>query len=361
MDGEDAAQTLREEDSVGVHLRGPIVLHEDGVSDDLLPDGQEDRQVQGGAELASLLALQVAVHNARGQIASDLDHLVAVDGVGLAGEEAHALLVLHRQQLGLVAKGQHERKAVEFATSSCHPRQRCGGARGQRGCGGARDQRRRRGLVRMAAVRRLVCMAAVRRMGAGGVGRAGDAGGVGRACGVRGVGRARHARDDAILVMLDGHLLLSQLLQPADVCDSGQATRRAPCEGPAVCVGLAFRPARTGALDVFDAIFGDRLAGPVVHVLLRVCAVWGRPWGRAGRGPPPRGRGRRGAGGLLCLCCPPPRGRGCRGSGAGAAGSGWDPCHLLPDVRAADSRGRRASAEEDKLRLLGLVRAARVA
>mmetsp|Transcript_20815 Transcript_20815/g.46128 ORF Transcript_20815/g.46128 Transcript_20815/m.46128 type:complete len:710 (-) Transcript_20815:198-2327(-) len=109
---QDGAEARGQEDRVGVHLDGPVVLHEDGVLLDPLPDRDEDVEVQRRLELASHPALQVAVDDARGQPVGHLDRHVAVDGVGLAGEEADTRLELHGQQPLLVSVRQHQREAV---------------------------------------------------------------------------------------------------------------------------------------------------------------------------------------------------------------------------------------------------------
>mmetsp|Transcript_20300 Transcript_20300/g.60638 ORF Transcript_20300/g.60638 Transcript_20300/m.60638 type:complete len:568 (+) Transcript_20300:577-2280(+) len=111
--GYDASQALGEEDRVGIDLHRPVVLQEGGVLHDFLPDREEDGQVESGAELPSLLALEVAVHDAGDQALGHLDRPVAVDRVGVAAEEADTRLVLEGQQALLVAARQHQGEAVE--------------------------------------------------------------------------------------------------------------------------------------------------------------------------------------------------------------------------------------------------------
>mmetsp|Transcript_5855 Transcript_5855/g.17417 ORF Transcript_5855/g.17417 Transcript_5855/m.17417 type:complete len:342 (-) Transcript_5855:267-1292(-) len=87
---------------------------EDGVTDNPRPDGDEDVKVQGRSELAPHAALQVAVDDT-GLDPVHVEDPVAVDGVLVTGKQAHVPPVLHRQQVLLVALGQHEGEAVEGA------------------------------------------------------------------------------------------------------------------------------------------------------------------------------------------------------------------------------------------------------
>mmetsp|Transcript_9445 Transcript_9445/g.21710 ORF Transcript_9445/g.21710 Transcript_9445/m.21710 type:complete len:219 (-) Transcript_9445:42-698(-) len=130
-------QQRGQEDAVGVDLDGPVVERVALVGEQLLPDRQEDLGVQRRLELPARVAVEVAVHEARLQPWRQVDHHVAVDGSLLAAEDGGADVVLHQQQVLLVAVGHHQREA----------KQRPGGEGGRPGGGGGRGGRGGAGAV----------------------------------------------------------------------------------------------------------------------------------------------------------------------------------------------------------------------
>mmetsp|Transcript_95862 Transcript_95862/g.232996 ORF Transcript_95862/g.232996 Transcript_95862/m.232996 type:complete len:210 (-) Transcript_95862:674-1303(-) len=92
------------------------MLLETGVANNLGPDSDEDVEVQRSSKLATLATLEVAVDNPCLDAFINLDDPIAVDSILIACEQAHTLLVLHRQEFLLVAVRQHESEAVKCAS-----------------------------------------------------------------------------------------------------------------------------------------------------------------------------------------------------------------------------------------------------
>mmetsp|Transcript_139400 Transcript_139400/g.445837 ORF Transcript_139400/g.445837 Transcript_139400/m.445837 type:complete len:322 (+) Transcript_139400:369-1334(+) len=102
-----------EKDTVGVDLHGPAVLRVNAISDDLPPDGYENVRVQRRLELTAKLALQVHIDEIRDQARGHLQRDIAENGRLVAREERGLFCMEHRQEHGLVPKGQHQRPAKE--------------------------------------------------------------------------------------------------------------------------------------------------------------------------------------------------------------------------------------------------------
>mmetsp|Transcript_18337 Transcript_18337/g.52398 ORF Transcript_18337/g.52398 Transcript_18337/m.52398 type:complete len:590 (+) Transcript_18337:278-2047(+) len=118
--GHGAPQAGCEKDSIGIHLHAPVVDQVHLVGDKAIPQGHEDRQVEGRAELAALLALQIAVDRSGRQSVREGDRGVAVHGVALALEQAHLVSVLHNEELLLVALRDHEGEAEQGGARGAH-------------------------------------------------------------------------------------------------------------------------------------------------------------------------------------------------------------------------------------------------
>mmetsp|Transcript_68177 Transcript_68177/g.188662 ORF Transcript_68177/g.188662 Transcript_68177/m.188662 type:complete len:303 (+) Transcript_68177:526-1434(+) len=108
-----AAQPRGQEDGVRVDLCGPVTALEDAVADDLPPHCHEDGGIQGRPKLTAKAALEVTIDDMRHDARCHHDGHVAVHGMPIASEKAGALIVLHREQLLLIAVRQHEGKAKE--------------------------------------------------------------------------------------------------------------------------------------------------------------------------------------------------------------------------------------------------------
>mmetsp|Transcript_30861 Transcript_30861/g.78664 ORF Transcript_30861/g.78664 Transcript_30861/m.78664 type:complete len:232 (+) Transcript_30861:699-1394(+) len=104
---------MRQEGRVRVRLDGPVVRLVPAVLDDLAPEYQEDRRVQRRLELATHWGRQGAVEDLGEESERDVRRLIAVDGVLVAAEDAHATRELHPQQPGLVAGWEREREAEQ--------------------------------------------------------------------------------------------------------------------------------------------------------------------------------------------------------------------------------------------------------
>mmetsp|Transcript_7144 Transcript_7144/g.21101 ORF Transcript_7144/g.21101 Transcript_7144/m.21101 type:complete len:293 (+) Transcript_7144:485-1363(+) len=223
----------------------------------LVPDREEDLRVEGGLELASVVALQVALDDARVEARGDLHDLVAVDRVLLALEKAGLLLVLPGDEAPLVAHRLDEREAEEGA---------------RREAVGELDHQR-----------------------------------VGR----RGVDAAELAGDDAGLVYPVRRLLRGHHLQEARVAQAGHPSDRAPGPRAALLVGRALvlaRGRRVNALEREQRRRGhDVRVVPVGREARLVPRRRRRPLGRGRDLPGGRRRPRR-------------RRRVVRGGGAGRGG-----------------------------------------
>mmetsp|Transcript_21015 Transcript_21015/g.45473 ORF Transcript_21015/g.45473 Transcript_21015/m.45473 type:complete len:210 (-) Transcript_21015:1704-2333(-) len=110
------SKPVGEEDSIGIYLHYPIMFQVVSVSHHLVPEGDEDGEVEGGSELTALLALKVAVDLARVETICDLVGAVAEDLVLVALKEADLALVLHGEQLLLIGVREHEGGAKEGGT-----------------------------------------------------------------------------------------------------------------------------------------------------------------------------------------------------------------------------------------------------
>mmetsp|Transcript_82376 Transcript_82376/g.233606 ORF Transcript_82376/g.233606 Transcript_82376/m.233606 type:complete len:250 (+) Transcript_82376:65-814(+) len=106
-------QSPREKHAVWVNLYRPIIALGCAIHDDPRPHCHENVEVQCSLELTAIRALEVAIDDDRSDVGGQLNHLVAVDRVFVAGEEAGVLLVLHPDEAGLVARRQHQGEAEQ--------------------------------------------------------------------------------------------------------------------------------------------------------------------------------------------------------------------------------------------------------
>mmetsp|Transcript_65574 Transcript_65574/g.168791 ORF Transcript_65574/g.168791 Transcript_65574/m.168791 type:complete len:299 (+) Transcript_65574:988-1884(+) len=125
------------EDGVRIHLGRPVMIGKFPVIDDLAPHLLEDRRVQGRHELPPNLAVEIRMHGA-GHVSTQLHRYVAVDGSGIASEDAQASGLLHANERPLVAPGQHQGPTEhgEACGGGCGGRGPRSDGRSEFGCGG---------------------------------------------------------------------------------------------------------------------------------------------------------------------------------------------------------------------------------
>mmetsp|Transcript_7616 Transcript_7616/g.21091 ORF Transcript_7616/g.21091 Transcript_7616/m.21091 type:complete len:217 (-) Transcript_7616:393-1043(-) len=115
VDLQDALEAMRKEDGVWIDLHCPIIVTENAVADDFLPNPHEDVSVQCRPKLAPPLALEAAVNDGGLHTIRDLERDIAVDRIRIASKEVCARLVLPLQQCLLVALRQHQHPTEQCA------------------------------------------------------------------------------------------------------------------------------------------------------------------------------------------------------------------------------------------------------
>mmetsp|Transcript_69194 Transcript_69194/g.195342 ORF Transcript_69194/g.195342 Transcript_69194/m.195342 type:complete len:296 (-) Transcript_69194:82-969(-) len=110
---QELAQPVREKDGVRVDLDDPIMLLVVPDGDQLPPHLDEDPSVQCRHGVASVAALECAVHDLGDHRRGNPDVRVAVDGGLVATEDAGLVVVLPLQQALLVAFGHHQGEAIQ--------------------------------------------------------------------------------------------------------------------------------------------------------------------------------------------------------------------------------------------------------